>query len=293
MKIVTKAKYAVFMLAGLMFVSTIAQASQITFGVQAPRGNAKTLKKWGELGKYLETVVGQQVKIVPLKANETMTAVKSGKVQFALTNPVLAVVLMKKNGSISLATMKKKTGHQLAGVIISKKGSGIKTADDLKGKKVMGFKFKKSAAAYVFQVKHLKDKGIDPHKDFKVFKEAKKQDDIVVAVGKGIMDAGFVKSGLLEAMSKEGKASMANFTIVDQKIDNFALLHTTELYPSWTVTVSPSIDKSLVVKVKEALLKIKANDKAGKQAKIVGFVEPVGLDDLANTLKELHLPPYQ
>ena len=74
----------------------------------------------------------------------------------------------------------------------------------------MGFKFKRSAAAYVFQVKHMQDLGIDPHKDFAVFKEAKKQDDIVLAVKSGLFDAGFVKSGLLEAMVKKGKVSLVH-----------------------------------------------------------------------------------
>jgi ABC-type phosphate/phosphonate transport system substrate-binding protein len=86
---------------------------------------------------------------------------------------------------------------------------------------------------------------------------------------------------------------MANFTIVDQKQDNFGVVHTTELYPAWTVTVSPSVDKGLADKVKAALLKITAGDAASKSAKIVGFVEPVSLDEMANTLKDLQLPPYK
>jgi len=274
-------------------MSTTVQASQITFGVQTSRGTAKALNKWGKLSEYLEAVVGHSVKLVPLKPNQTVDAVKAGKVQFMLSNPVLAVVLLKENGSTSLLTLKKKTGHQFAGVILSKKGSDIKTAEDLKGKKVMAYQFNKSAAAYVFQMKHLKDKGIDPRKHFKIFREAKYQDDIVMAVDKGLMDAGFVKTGLLENMSKQGTVSMSNFNIVDQKFDDFALVHSTELYPAWTVTVSPSVNKQLSVKVKAALLKITMRDAVSKQADIVGFVEPVSLDDMANTLKELHLPPYK
>ena len=85
--------------------SGMAQA-KISFGVQAPRGNATAMKKWSELGKYLETAVGQPVKIVPLKPNKTVAAVTAGKADFMLSNPALAVVLMTKNGSQPLATMK-------------------------------------------------------------------------------------------------------------------------------------------------------------------------------------------
>ena len=272
-------KFVTYILAGLLLISGWAQA-EVTFGVQAPRGNAKALKKWGELGKYLEAQIGEPVKLVPLEPAKSVSAVMAGEAQFMLSNPVLAVVLNKKNGAVPLATMNRKSGPQFAGVIIAKKGSGIAKSEDLKGKKVMAFKFKKSAAAYVFQVKHLKDKGIDPHKDFKVFKEAKNQDDIVLAVQKGVMDAGFIKVGLMESMAKEGKIKMDEFTIVDQRSDKLAKVHTTILYPEWTVVATPSVDPATVAKVKTALLKLTASDKASIDGKIVGFVDAVSLDDL-------------
>jgi len=275
-----------------VFVAGLSQAD-VTFGVQAPRGNAKALKKWSEMGKYLAISIGQPVKIVPLKPNKTVDAVKAGKAQFMLSNPVLAVILNKKNGSTPIATMAKKSGHKFAGVILSKKGSGITNASHLKGKKVMAFKFKKSAAAYVFQVKHLKDQGIDPHKDFALFKEANKQDDIVLAVKKGIIDAGFVKTGLMESMAKEKKISMSDFTIIDQISDDFPLVRSTQLYPSWTVTVAPTVNADVIAKIKSTLLKLSPSDSASKKAKIVRFVEPVDLNSLTNTLKELHLPPFE
>ncbi len=157
----------------------------------------------------------------------------------------------------------------------------------------MAFKFKRSAAAYVFQVKHLMDQGIDPHKDFAVFKEAKKQDDIVLAVKAGIFDAGFIKSGLLEAMEKEGKIKMSDFEIVDKQSDNFKHVHSTKLYPEWSVSASAKADSATSDKLKAALLKLSSGDQASKSGKIVGFAEAPNLDELDNTLKTLKLPPYK
>ncbi len=269
-----------------------AMAAEIKFGVQASRGAVKALKKWTEMAKYLEKETGYKIKLVPLNPSVTVKAAKEGKVDMMLSNPVLAVVLQKKMGFTPVATLKKKSGPRFGGVIISKKGSGIKTAKDLKGKKVMAYKFKKSAAAYVFQVKHLKDKGIDPHKDFKSFKEAKKQDDIVLAVHKGLIDAGFVKTGMVEAMAKEGKIKLDEINIVDQVKDDYQHKHTTALYPHWTLGYKPGYDMAIVAKVKAALLKLKADHVAAKKAKIKGFVEAVSLDGLSETLKALKLPPY-
>ncbi|MFV2055359.1 MAG: phosphate/phosphite/phosphonate ABC transporter substrate-binding protein [Thiohalomonadales bacterium] len=261
----------------------------VYFGVQAPRGEANAISRWSEFGRYLQTKIGKSVSIVPLKPNKTVSKMQSGEIDFMLSNPTLAAVMVKKGESLPIATMNRKSGHQLAGVIISKKGSGITKAKDLIGKRVMGFKFRKSAAAYIFQVKHLMDQGIDPHKDFKEFVQASKQDRIIDAVKDGSIDAGFIKSGLLEAVAAEGKISLDDFIIVDQKHDDFPLLHTTELYPSWTVTAGKHVDVSMVKEIKSALLDVHFNKMVTKASKIMGFIEPENMDSLLATLEQLGL----
>ncbi len=62
------------------------QAAQVKVGVQAPRGALKAMKRWGDLGEYLKTSIGADVKIVPLKPNETVDAVSNGKVDYMLAN---------------------------------------------------------------------------------------------------------------------------------------------------------------------------------------------------------------
>jgi len=281
---------ATFACTGITY-SSVASATDVKMGVMSARGALKTMKRWGELGKYLSTELGSTVTIVPLKPDETVQAVSQGDVNYMLSNPVLAVILKHKLGATPILTMNKKSGSQFAGVIIAKKGKGITKAADLKGKKVMAFKFKRSAAAYVFQVKYLKDKGIEPHKDFAVFKEAKKQDDIVLAVRAGIFDAGFIKSGLLEAMSKDG-IRIDDFEIMNQQKDSLSAVHSTSLYPEWTMSASKNANPGIKAKIKVALLKLTANDTASKKAKIVGFVKALPLDGLTATLKSLKLPPF-
>lgn len=280
-----------FFIACLILVNQSVLADSIKFGVQAPRGNATAMKKWSELGKYLEVKIGQKVEIIPLKPNKTVAAVDAGKVHFMLSNPAIAVMLQTKNKSIPIATLNKKSGNQFAGVIISKKGSGIQNADDLKGKRVMAYKFKKSAAAYIFQVKHLKDKGIDIS-NFSEFKEAKKQDDIVMAVKVGATDVGFIRTGLLESMKKEGKISFDDFIIVDKVKDDFPQIHSTILYPEWTVTAASSVDKATKEKVASALFNISKDEPVSKKANILGFIKPNSLDALISTLKDLKLAPF-
>jgi len=273
-------------------ISDFAMAADIKFGVIAPRGAVKAKKKWGEFMKYLGEKTGQKVKFVPVTPDKVQKVVNSGKVDFMLGNPVVTTILVEKEGVTPVATVKKKAGPQFSGVIISKKGSGIKTAQDLKGKKVMAFKFGTSAAAYVFQVNHLVKKGINPHKDFSSFREAKKQDDIVLSVNKGVIDAGFIKTGLIESMAKENKVKLSEFNIVDKQLDDFPFVHSTILYPEWYLSATKKASPAVTEKVKQAVLSLPADHPAAKKAKIKGFVDPLSLGEMKDTLKTLKLSPY-
>jgi len=276
----------------LLSNSLCSYATTINIGVQSPRSPAKTLIQWGALGKYLENQLDRKVNIVPLKPDETTQAVKSKQISYMLSNPALSVELEADYGAIPLLTLIRHSGIYLAGVIISKKGSGITKAEHLIGKKVMGFKFKRSAGAYMFQVKHLLDKGIDPHKDFSEFYQARAQDDIVFAVRAGIFDAGFIMSGLLERMRKDGIYT-SEFNIVDQKkSDQLSRLHSTQLYPQWSFTASKHTSAKERQKVNQALLALDATSPASIVAGIKGFTHIVPLEDLRNTLKALKLAPY-
>lgn len=269
-------------------------AETINFGVIANRGVVKANAKWGELAKYLSKETGQDVRLVPVTPDKVATVMARGKVHFFLSNPVTTTILAEKHGAVPLATMKRKAGSQFGGVIISRRGSGINSSSDLKGKKVMAFKFGKSAAAYVFQVYHLKQKGIDAHKDFSSFREAKKQDDIVLAVKNGIMDAGFVKTGLLENMQREGLIKLSDFTIVDQQRGGkFKQVRSTALYPEWYLVSAKHTRADVSEKVKKAVLSLRSSDQAAEKAKIKGFVLPLDLGGLKDTLKSLNLAPYK
>ena len=265
----------------------------INIGVISPRGPLKTMKRWLEFGRYISKKVGEKVKITPLSPTNMVPVAQAGGVDFTLANPTMAVILQESFNATPLATLKKKNGSQFAGVIVAKKGSGITKSEHLKGKKVMALKFRRAAGAYTFQTYHLMQKGINPHKDFASFTEGKRQDHLVSAVGKGDIDAAFVRSGLLENMAKEGKIKLEDFVAVDQRSDKeLPQLHTTQLYPEWYLSAMKGTDKKLAARVKAASLELPAKSKAAKRAKITGFVEPVSMNSMKTALKALKIKPY-
>lgn len=278
---------------GCLLGATMTVADSIRFGITAPRGGADVLVKWNDLAGFLEKEVGKKVELVPVTPQDVEGAVTGGRVDYMLTNPVLSVLLNKRHGWTSIATLDQGAGPQFSGVIISKKGSGIKKSADVKGKSIMAFQLRSSAAAYVFQVKHLLSQGIDINKDVASIREAKKQDDIVLAVKAGLVDVGFIKSGLLEEMVKEGKISMDDLEIVDKREDGFAHVHSTDLYPEWMVNASTKYDAATTEKVRGSLLKVTSGTAVAEKAHIKGFVPPLSLDGLADTLKVLKMAPFE
>jgi ABC-type phosphate/phosphonate transport system substrate-binding protein len=277
---------------GLMLINTMAWA-EIRLGVTAIRGELQTLKRWEALGKYLSEEIKQHVKIIALTHNGLVETAAQGNLDFVLNTPVSAVLLAEKYQYIPLATLNTLTGTQFAGVIVSKKGSGIKTSEELKGKKVISMQQTTGAGGYLFQVYHLKTKGIDPHKDFASFKEGKNQDDLVMGVKIGLFDAAFVRSGILESLEKAGKIKIEDFEIVDQREDvGFPHLHTTILFPEFCFSAKPSLDPQLISAMKQALLKLTPEHPATKTAEIKGFVEPISYEPIKTLLQILKIEPF-
>ena len=276
-----------------LFLSLYVASAQaeLTLLVNAPRSPVKAQKKWSGVAQYLSDEVGEKIKIIAVPPGATDKQAKSGKIDLMIVNPVMSTLVAHRYDGDLLANVERNSGSKIGGVILSKKGSGITKSADLRGKNIMTYK-KASAAAYVFQMFHLKSQGIT-ESDFASMRISKRQDDIVLAVRAGVVDAGFVKTGLLEAMAKEGKISLDDFEIVDQKhSDELAQVHSTILYPQWYLLATSKDGKKHASKLKKAALTLSTEHAAAKKAKIKGFVKPLSTNDLDNMLRTMHMPPF-
>ena len=274
-----------------LFAVQAAHAADLKMAVNAPRG-AVDVQKWTALADQLVSTTGKTIELVPSPPSKIDDAIAKGEVDFGLVNPVSAVVVIEKFKAKPMATLKAKGTAFFAGVIIARQGSGITKITDLKGKKGKAYNLGSSAGAYVFQSYHLLQQGFDPHKDFASFKDAAKQDEIVLSVKLGLIDVGFVRSGLLESMVKEEKIKLNEFIIIDQRKDELKLVHSTDLYPEWFLVATAKTDMGLVKKVQDAAMKVKISDAGAKTAEIDGFVEAQNLDGLRKALKALKMAPY-
>jgi ABC-type phosphate/phosphonate transport system substrate-binding protein len=279
-----------FVFASLMLVFFGTAHADLIIGVVAPRGELQATTRWAEFGKYLSAQLKQEVHIVPLLAPKVIDAVKNGEIDVLLSHPGHTLAAAEKYGAKPLATVSDKEGAQFAGVIVVRHG-GVKRLADLKGKTVMTLD-DSSAGAYVFQTYHLKKHGLDVNKDMKRV-TGKNQDDLVLAVKGGFADAAFVRTGVLEAMARDGKIGKDDVEVLEPRVDkDLDRPHTTALYPEWYLSALPKVNGATAAKVKTAVLKLKPEDPACQSAKINGFVPPLPLTGMKDALKTLKLPPY-
>ena len=150
-------------------------------------------------------------------------------------------------------------------------------------------KFLTPAAGCNFQVLHLLEAGVSTG-EFGEFTETPSQDNIVLAVLNGVVDAGFIRSGQLERMVRDGTiGSVGELRILDPADDGYIHPHTTVLYPEWPFAALPGADEALVGQVRDALLGIEEGNEALSNANAAGFVAPEDYGPLSDLVVTLQL----
>lgn len=248
-------------------------------------------ERYRSLLNYLEQSIGRPFELVTLSQDSQFTEVEAGNLDFTTNNPLAAVQLRRFYKTEFLVTNSRpKTGTLFSALIVVKQDSKIRNIEDLRGKKVACVDFETAAAGCIFQIYHLQQQGIDPFQDFSKFIENKSQDNIVLAVLNGTIDAGFIRTGQLEKMVEKGLINSTDeLRIIDRAKDNFAYAHTTSLYPEWPIAALKHTDPELVRDVKEALLNIPSNHPALSAAKIESFAPVEDYEQLDRLIEKLKL----
>lgn len=278
-------------------VSTIRSqptGDSIKIGVLAIRSAAAANAQYGGIIAYIEEQIGQPVTLVPLTQEDQFSLMESGDIDFTFNNPLAGIQVQRTFNSEILATLaRNNTGPTFSGLIIVNKSSGITAIEDLKGVNGTCVNQQTAAAGCIFQVHHLQQKGIDPFNDFNNFTETPSQDNIVLGVLNGSFDVGFIRTGQLERMLREGTIlTLDDFLILDQVEDDFFFPHSTALYPEWPFAAHPNTDTDLVGKVQAALLNMPADHPALVEINSTGFVEPLNYDSMHELIESLQLKSW-
>ncbi|WP_320056142.1 PhnD/SsuA/transferrin family substrate-binding protein [Desulfuromonas thiophila] len=283
------------------FLTTAGAAahSDIRIAVLALRGEEAALQSWQATADYLNRKIpSQQFRIVPYDFTAIVPAARQHAYHFVITNPSIYIELEELCGASRIATLRRQVAGQsqtrFGGVIFCRsERTDLQTLTDLKNRRFMAAG-ENSLGGWRMAWYELKAAGIEPAEHFAQLRFGGSHDAVVAAVAQGAVDAGTVRTGILEDLAATGVIRLTDFRILQpRQHEGFDLLHSTDLYPEWPIAVLPQTDASLAQQVTIALLEMADNDPAAQAAASVGWTIPQDYTRLHELFKALRLGPYR
>lgn len=278
--------------------STLAETT-LTLGIFAFRPKPIMEAQYRPLIEHLEAEVPEtrfQLKV--LTQTEMETALTRNELDLVFTNPSHFVLLRHVNrltGAMAtlVALEKGRPVSRLGGVIMVRADrNDLRDLADLKGRRIAvpGVKF---LGGYQTQAYEFLQAGIDLPTDTHL-NVVGSHDEVVQTVLDGRADAGFVRTGIVEAMTREGKLPPGQIKLINrQSPPGFPYLVSTRLYPEWAFAALPHVDEHIANHIARALLRIEPDSKVAIAADIHGFTVPADYLPVENLARALRLPPFE
>ncbi len=272
----------------------------ISIGVLYKRSPTQCLKQWQPLADYLNSTIKEvNFIIVPFGFQEIEEAVAENSIDFIVSNPAIYVNLEAKYQVTRITTMENmllgNRSSKFGGVLFSRRDrKDIRDAIDLKGMDFMAVS-PTSFGGWITSWRYLQERKIDPAHDFASLHYGGSHDKVVQAVENGEVDAGAIRSGILELMAMEGKINLLDFYVIDDKRDHdeSTFMHTTRLYPEWAFAMLVDTDRKLAEKVTVALLNMQPGIVSAANADNATWTIPLDYQAVHQCLKKLNIKPYE
>lgn len=277
MKLIKKIALATFALS-MSLTSMLAQEKwpqKLNFGVIPVAGSTSMKENFSGLTEHLSKKLGIPVEL-QLAGDYTavITGMQHKHLDVAYFGPESYVQANKRaNAEVLVAEVGIETGLPgYKGTIITKKGSGLKTLEDIKGK-TWAFTSSQSTSGTLVPTVMFFKSGIDPQKYFSRVIYSGGHEASILAVKAGKIDA--ASTNTLDYSRGVGKA---------WKDEDFNVIWTSELIPASPMAVRGDLPQDLKKAIKEAFLSY--NDKDGlEKLKIKGYVEVE--DSTYNSIRDL------
>lgn len=277
-------------------------ADEITIGVRANRGIEKGIKKWQPTVDYLNSRIPEHHFVLsPYESIEGLSAAAArGEFHFVLTSPSSYTQMEFELSATRILTLMNKRKNlalnSFGSVIFTRSDhTDIQTIPDLKGKSFMAVSEGGFGGWRVAWGELKTHYGIDPFEDFSsLMFSGGVQEKIVTSVRDGIVDAGSVRTDMLERMAADGQIDLNNFRVLgERKTAGYPFKHSTRLYPEWPFAKFPKASNELSNSVARALMDIKPADAAAVSGKYAGWTVPLSYNSVHELLKTLKVSPYE
>lgn len=206
------------------------------------------IREYKNITDYLSEKLGMTVEPeVTSDYTAAIEAMRSKHIDIAWFGPFSYILANQEAGAEALVNgLRRDTGKSTyKSIFITKADSGIKTIEDIKGKK-MAFVDPASTSGYLIPMKILKENGIDTDNDFKDVYFAGTHTAVELAVANGMVDVGVDSDNSYERMVQAGDISS----------EVNVIFYESEPIPGSPIAVRGDLPKSLKEKIKQALLEM-------------------------------------
>jgi ABC-type phosphate/phosphonate transport system substrate-binding protein len=292
-------KFILLFVTILFFITGQALAKDLRIGVLSVRGPDDAVKYWQQVADHLNADIPDQHFVVVPHTYKTMEqAVADRKLEFVVANPAEYIEFEVKYGASRIATQINHVGLRESssfGTVIFAKANrtDITKLSDLRGKSFAAAS-KTAFASWVVARDELKRFGISSDDLASLRFTSSSSNDVVLAVKSGEVDAGAVRTFVLEQMAQEGRIALTDFRIINQKhVEGFPFLLSSELYPEFAFARLEHTDSLLANKVAASLMLMPHNILNNQYPNIIGWAVPDSYEKVRKLLQEWKLPPYE
>lgn len=212
-------------------------AKVLTFGVVPQQSAMEMIKKWQPVVNYLEKATGDKIILkIERSIPDFEKVLYSGGYDIAYMNPYHYVIAHKRQGYSAGVRDEK----NLVGILVVRKGDGIRDISMLKGKEFLFPAPDAFAATLLVKYELLKKYGIDINKE-KKYRYVNSHDSVYKGVARGIGDGG----GGIERTFNDLKDTEAKESLV--------ILYKTKAYPSHPFAFNSSMSEAQKEKLVKAI----------------------------------------
>jgi len=279
--------------------SEVANSQDVTIGVLSFTSKDDTLKKWNPLAKYLtESIPNRKFQITPLFYTEFESVISSKSIDYILTNPAHYIAIgqdFELSGAIATLTELSdgKPQYGFGGVIFTKnENSAPESLTDLVGKKISAVS-QSSLGGYQASAFELQKAGLRLESSVEIVLTGMPHSNAVDMVMNEKADAGFVRTGVIEALIGSGELKADDLRILNpQTFKDFDQYISTDMYPEWPFIALSHIEQRDARRVAAALFLMDEHPDIVEEIGISGFTIPSSYLQVELLMRSLKIAPF-
>lgn len=284
----------------LWLVVSTSQADIVSIGVMEQSHTDNELF-WQETVDYLNLQIPEHNFVLRTLGLECLThAINKKQLDFAITNPAHILALKKTENVSAIAGLQtfyrdKVYSHYGALLVAKSSRDDLSSLSDLKGQSLIAVS-PAEFGGYQMIWRSLLKVGIHPEADlFDLQFSSGSQQNIVKSVLADDADVGIIRSGILEEMFDNNEIKPADIKVIQPSlIQAFEPMHSTILYPEWSIVRLEQTDVSLAKRISVVLKKMpKSLDKSKQYISHYGWGKRQDFTTVHGLLRALKLAPYE